>query len=35
MVTGGSVTGLIDKLVSEGWVQREEDPTTAACWWCA
>jgi DNA-binding MarR family transcriptional regulator len=25
MVTGGSVTGLTDKLVSEGWVQREED----------
>ena len=26
MVTGGNVTGLTDQLVSEGWVQREEDP---------
>lgn len=26
MVTGGSVTGLTDQLVSEGFVTREEDP---------
>lgn len=26
MVTGGSVTGLTDELVKEGWVQREDDP---------
>jgi DNA-binding MarR family transcriptional regulator len=26
MVTGGSVTGLTDELVKQGWVQREDDP---------
>ena len=26
MVTGGNVTGLTDQLVSEGWIERTEDP---------
>lgn len=26
MVTGGNVTGLTDQLVSEGWIERTDDP---------
>ena len=26
MVTGGNVTGLTDRLVAEGWVERRDDP---------